>query len=868
MKTPAATPMMQQYISIKESYQDCLLFYRMGDFYELFFDDAVMASTVLDIALTKRGKHEDGDIPMCGVPFHACDFYLHKLIKAGFKVAICEQMETPEQAKKRGYKAIVKREVIRIVTPGTILEENLLDSKTSNYLASLTKIDYQFALAWIDISTGEFNSSLTNIESLHSDLARINPKELIISEKLMSILEVKFVLQEWKIVITSYVQSFFEYAKCELKLKNFYNVLTLESFHDFSHAEISACGAIVEYITITQKSNIPKLGVPKKLSSEQFMFIDAATRRNLEMTLTLAGQKNGSLIDVIDKTRTTIGSRLLYQYLSFPLRSANSINSRLAMVEFFAFNNHLCSNIRDILGKINDIERASSRLFLNRGGPRDLLTIREGLIQSFVVAEMLMHYQQELPVVLHDLVKDLCGFEQLINELKDALNDEVPYLTREGGFVKMGYNATIDELQEMQSTREYYLGELREAYRNETGVLNLRIEQNNIIGYYIEVSPQQSSKITAEKFIHKQTLASGVRYITEELKELETKLFTAQDQVLRLELEIFNALVELIGEYAHKLVSLSHALAVIDVMASFAYLAKTNNYIKPVVDESYEFKIIAGRHPVVEANLKNNIAVSSFVPNNCDLYEKQRIWLLTGPNMAGKSTFLRQNAIIAILAHIGSFVPSEFAHIGIIDRIFSRVGASDDLATGKSTFMVEMVETATILNQATPRSFVILDEIGRGTSTYDGLAIAWSCLEYIHNKFKCRTLFATHYHELTKLVDNLSSLKCYSMKIKEWQEKIIFLHEVIEGNANRSYGIYVAKLAGIPNLVIMRAEQILKLLESENYNTNLVAFHDKMPLFIQNQSVNSKLESFLSTIDVNDLTPKKALEILYKMKNM
>ncbi|AIL64449.1 DNA mismatch repair protein mutS [Rickettsiales bacterium Ac37b] len=868
MKTSAVTPMMQQYMSIKEAHQDCLLFYRMGDFYELFFDDAITAASVLDIALTKRGKHEDYDIPMCGVPFHACDFYLHKLIKAGFKVAICEQLETPEQAKKRGYKAIVKREVIRIITPGTILEENLLDSTISNYLASLTKIDNQLALAWIDISTGEFSSCVTNLESLHSDLARINPKELLISEKFMSIPEIKLILQEWKVVITSYVQSFFEYSKCELKLKNFYNILTLDSFNYLSSAEISACGAIVEYITITQKSNVPKLSIPKKLSSEQFMVIDAATRRNLELTITLSGQKNGSVIDVIDKTKTTIGSRLLYQYLSFPLRNAKTITSRLEIVEFFVFNDLLCNNIRDILGKVGDIERASSRLLLNRGGPRDLVTIREGLIQSFAIADLLIHYKETLPVSLHSLSNDLCGFEVLINELREALNDEVPYLVREGGFVKMGYNATIDELQEMQSTREYYLNELKETYRSETGIGNLKIEHNNIIGYYIEVSPQQSSKITAEKFIHKQTLTTGVRYITEELKELETKLFTAQDQVLRLELEIFNALVELIGKHSYKLASLSHALAVLDIMTSFAYLAKSLNYVRPIIDESYEFKVIAGRHPVVEANLKNNIAVNNFVPNNCDLNEKQRVWLLTGPNMAGKSTFLRQNAIIAILAHIGSFVPAEFAHIGVIDRIFSRVGASDDLATGKSTFMVEMVETATILNQATPRSLVILDEIGRGTSTYDGLAIAWSCLEYIHNKFKCRTLFATHYHELTKLVDSLSSLKCYSMKVKEWQEKIIFLHEVIEGNASRSYGIYVAKLAGVPNLVIMRAEQILKLLESANDNTNIVELHDKMPLFMQHKSPNSELESFLSTIDINDLTPKEALEILYKMKNI
>jgi DNA mismatch repair protein MutS len=864
--------MMQQYSQIKSEHMDCLLFYRMGDFYELFFEDAVLAASILDIALTKRGKHENMDIPMCGVPYHASELYLQKLIKSGHKVAICEQLETPEQAKKRGYKTIVRREVVRIVTPGTITEENLLESRSCSYLASLVKCDNKLALAWLDLSTGEFAYSSCFEDSLSADLARINPKEMLVSDQIFSDKEYNIYLSEYKNKVTTQVASFFDPNRCLLKIKSFYDVLHIESFGDLSSGEIAACGAILEYITITQKDNIPILAIPQKLSSANFMCIDSATRRNLELTQTLNGSSIGSVISIIDKTLTNMGARLLQQYLSSPLLDQYLINKRLDIVEFFVKNPTVRFNLREILSSISDIERALSRILLNRGGPRDLLIIKHALESALIINEILT--KEEIDPEIEKKSSLLTGHQNLISELYAALKDEVGLLSRDGGFIRPSYHDKIAELIDLQQNSKVKLANLRERYRIQTAITTLKIEQNNVIGYYIEVSSQNSSKIISDEFILRQSTASAVRYTTLELKNLENDIIHAKDIILRLELEIFEYLVNLIKQNSSAISCTAKVIAEIDVTSALAELAHLNNYTRPLIDNGNEFIIKDGRHLVVESIKSKSSSDKDFIANSCNLSSNQRLWLITGPNMAGKSTFLRQNALIAILAQIGSFVPASSANIGIVDRIFSRVGAADDLASGRSTFMVEMIETATILNQATSKSLIILDEIGRGTATYDGLSIAWSCLEYIHDKLKCRALFATHYHELTNLTSKLPALKCYSMRVKEWNDKIIFLHEVVAGAASRSYGIHVAKLAGIPIAVIKRAEALLIMLEASKDDVEFSKIANELPLFTHSiasdKSSKNELEkiaAILGKINIDEITPKDALAILYELKD-
>ncbi len=872
-KTAAVTPMMQQFLAIKEQHPDAILFYRMGDFYEMFFDDAVTAAKVLDISLTKRGKHENAEIPMCGVPHHSHEPYLQKLILSGYKVAICEQMEKPEEAKKRGYKAVVRREVVRIVTPGTILEDVLLDARESNYLAALSSLGNDMALAWIDISTGEFRTCLTSKSSLSSDLSRLNAKELLLADKLFIDQGLSPILREHKAALTPQAASMFDSGKCENKLKTFFEVNSLEGFGNFSRAEISACGSLIEYIDITQKGNLPRLAPPLQFSNKNFMEIDGATRRNLEIYQSLSGNKKGSLLSVIDKTITACGSRLLLSYINSPLAHASGINRRLDMVQFFFDNDELCLPLSDIFKQIPDFERALSRICIGKAGPKDLNSIKDGLANSMILAEIIeFSGATQIPQNILGFLKNLGSHDQLITKLKEALKDEVGVLARDGGYVADGYHAGLDELRGLRNNSRDKIIELRDKYRSETGVNTLKITQNNVLGYFVEVTPSHSSKITDEKFVHRQTLASAVRYTTIELRQLESDIINAKDQALKLELMIFEELVNDIVAAADKISSTSTAVAAIDVMSSFASFAAANNCSRPIVDDSLEFSITGARHPVVEANLSDDLE-GNFIANDCDLSQKQRLWLLTGPNMAGKSTYLRQNAIIAILAQIGSFVPAAKAHIGTVDKLFSRVGASDDLARGRSTFMVEMVETATILNQASNRSLVILDEIGRGTATYDGLSIAWAVVEHVHDKNKCRALFATHYHELTCLTAKLSSLACYSMRVKEWEGKVIFLHEVVKGAADRSYGIHVAKLAGLPNSVIKRADEVLTVLQQSETGKAKIKLVDDLPLFsianIANQDkAPSKTEEALKAADLDELSPRDALDLLYKLKGM
>lgn len=874
-KVETATPMMAQYLNIKQDYSDCLLFYRMGDFYEMFFDDSLIAAKTLNIALTKRGKHNGEDIPMCGVPFHACDNYLNRLINAGFKVAICEQMESPEQAKKRGYKAIVRREVVRVITPGTIIEEALLDARKSNYLAAVSSIGGKLALAWIDMSTGEFRTCPTTKEALNSDLARLNAKELLLPDKMFIDAELSPILREHKAALSPQVASMFEFSKTDKKIKEFFGVASLDGFGNFSRAEISACGSLIEYFELTQKGNMPRLEAPKNFNASNFMNIDAATRRNLEITSTMSGEKKGSLLSIIDKTITSSASRMMYANMASPLCHPNVINNRLDGVQFFCDNEHVRSDVREILKRIADIERSLSRICIDKGGPKDLLAIRDGLTESTLIAEILEFSGVELPSIIAGYLRDFGSHDQIINKLKEALNDEVGVLARDGGFVATGYHNGLDEYRELRDNGRNKIIELRDKYRQETGINTLKITQNNVLGYFVEVSPNNSDKIVDEKFVHRQTLASAVRYTTQDLRQLENDISEAKNNSQKLEIMIFDELVLNIKQLADKIYLASQSIAFIDFLAALAQIAIENNYTRPHIDDSLQFDIQGGRHPVVEAN----ISESEFIKNNCNLSHDERLWLLTGPNMAGKSTFLRQNAIIAIMAQIGSFVPADSACIGVVDKLFSRVGASDDLARGRSTFMVEMVETAAILNQSTKRSLVILDEIGRGTATYDGLSIAWSVVEYLHGTNKCRSLFATHYHELTSLKSSLKSLSCYTMKVKEWEGDVIFMHEVIKGAADRSYGIHVAKLAGLPNRVTKRANEILCTLQENDTTGTTLKLSNDLPLFAAlanddeqaNASIAlatepSQIELSVAEADIDNMSPRDALEFVYKLK--
>ncbi len=823
------TPVMEQYLNLKAQYKDHLLFYRLGDFYELFFDDAIKAAKLLNIVLTKRGNSCGQEIPMCGVPAHSSESYLHKLIDLGFKVAICDQLETADEAKKRGYKSIVKRDVVRVVTPGTIIEDSLLEDKSNNYLASIVEQNDEYAISWLELSTGKFFHTLTSLKALDSDLLRISPRELLISEKFTEDEKIRSILKNYKISITQHAQSFFEYSKSHRTLCEFYKIRELGSIGNFSKVEIMACGALLEYVRVTQRGSIPRLEFPKTYKQQNFMLIDASARRNLELFSTQFGEKKGSLISVIDHTVTASGGRLLKQMLASPLACSKAINLRLSTAQFFVNNHEPRRKIREILSNIPDIERSLSRLILGRGSPKDMNLLKIGLGKTLELSEFLCKIESgengSLPqqyVIqteiqpasragmtvksdeseLSTIHKSLGNHKDLFELLNSAILDNNLSSVKEGGFIHSKYNSELSELSYILNNSNKLITKLRESYRDLTGIAALKILHNNILGYYVEVSANH--KITSDIFIHRQSLANSMRYTTNELKELENKILTARDAAIGLEMKIFSELCSEVAKESEKIALAANALAKLDIRTAFAELAVQNNYVKPIIDDSKEFNICSGRHPVVEVNDK-------FIANSINL---AGIHLITGPNMAGKSTFLRQNALIAILAHMGSFVPAESAHIGVIDKIFSRVGATDNITAGYSTFMVEMIETATIVNQATDRSLVILDEIGRGTGVYDGLSIAQAVIEHIHNVNKCRAIFATHYHELTKVSKYLKNVKCFCVKIREWNGEVIFLREVIEGIADESYGIHVAKLAGFPDSVLNRASEIFEELKA------------------------------------------------------
>lgn len=872
----SVTPMMEQYLAIKEDHPDSLLFYRMGDFYELFFNDAEVASASLNIALTKRGKHEGEDIPMCGVPVHAADGYLQKLIRNGHRVAVAEQTESPAEAKKRGYKSVVAREVVRLVTPGTITEESLLDSRAHNFLVALARVGKDYAIAWLDISTGEFSATTVSIDDIGAQISRLDPGEILMSDRWLDEPIFSELGQDWQKNLTSLPSVRFDSLSGERRLLTLFNVKTLDAFGIFSRAELAACGALVDYVELTQKGKFPLIKPPTQQLSGDVMSIDAATRRNLEMTRTMAGDRQGSLLSVIDRTITGAGGRKLTGDIASPLTSPELILRRLNMVTYFEQDYSRREKLRDILRRCPDTERALSRLSLGRGGPRDLAVIRDGLAETTNLRQaMTGSGLEEPPEGIVQAGEQLGYHAELVDLLARALAPDLPLLTRDGGFIGKGYRADLDEFKALRDESRRHIANLQARYASQVKVPSLKIKHNNVLGYFIEITPRFVDNME-DSFIHRQTMANAVRYSTVELGELEDKISRAADRALALELSLYDELANTVTDCGAVILAAAEAMASVDVAASHAQLATENDYCRPLVDESVAFDIKGGRHPVVEAALRA-AAETSFVANDCNLNEEQRLWLLTGPNMAGKSTFLRQNALITVMAQMGAYVPATSAHIGIVDRLFSRVGAADDLARGRSTFMVEMVETAAILNQAGSRALVILDEIGRGTATFDGLSIAWATVENLHDVNTCRALFATHYHELTALGSKLPALSNHSMRVREWKGEVIFLHEVGEGSADRSYGIQVAKLAGLPKAVIKRAENVLEALEKKDQTSAATRLANDLPLFatvIEEVSTPNVAETVspllekLELISVDDLSPRDALDLLYELKEL
>lgn len=870
------TPMMAQYLAIKRDYPDCLLFYRMGDFYEMFFDDAVKASAALDITLTKRGRHLGDDIPMCGVPVHSHEAYLVRLIRKGFRVAVCEQTEDPAEAKKRGTKSVVRRDVIRVVTAGTLTEDTLLDARRHNFLAACAEAAGGLGLAWVDVSTGEFFMQPVEPRNLAAVLARLDAGELLVADRLLERPGLAEVFREWRERLTPLPASRFDSENGRRRLQTLFKVGALDAFGAFERPELAAGGGLVDYIELTQKGRLPRLAPPRRLAGGEVMEIDAATRRNLELAETLSGERRGSLLGVIDRTGTGAGARLLAARLAAPLTAIAAIDRRLDAVQFLFEDGARRDGLAARLRRCPDIERALSRLTLGRGGPRDLAAVRDGLdLAATIYNDFETNGLAGLPAALSAAAAALDGHQALVGRLAAALAAEVPISVRDGRFIAAGCSAELDELRTLRDASRKLIAALQDRYAKETTVASLKIRHNNMLGYYVEVQARYAERLATGEgapFIHRQTMAGAMRFTTVELGELEGRIARAGDQALALELRLFQELAEAVMDDAEAVAGAAHALAELDVAAALARLAAEQRYCRPVLDNSFDIEIKAGRHAVVEAVLDDDHA-GGFVANDCGLNDDGRLWLLTGPNMAGKSTFLRQNALIAVLAQMGAYVPAESCRLGIVDRLFSRVGAADDLARGRSTFMVEMVETAAILNQAGPRALVILDEIGRGTATFDGLSIAWAVVEHLHERNRCRTLFATHYHELTALAAKLPALACYAMRVKEWQDDVIFLHEVAPGAADRSYGIHVGRLAGLPEEVISRSEQILETLEKGEQASALTRLADDLPLFAAAPPARpaavpkpSAVEAALAAVHPDALSPREALELLYQLR--
>ncbi len=868
--TDQPTPMMAQYLAIREANPGALLFYRMGDFYEMFFEDAVAAAAALDIALTKRGTHLGQPIPMCGVPVHAAESYLLTLIRKGFRVAIAEQMEDPAEARKRGSKSVVARDVVRLVTPGTLTEESLLEARRHNFLAAWAQVRDEAALAWVDISTGALRVAPCPLPRLAPELARHAPRELLALDGS----RLDDIAHEAGAALTELSAASFDSTAAVRRLGDLYGVGTLDGFGQFTRAELAAMGAIADYLSLTQRGRMPRLSPPVRESGAGVMQIDAATRRNLELTQALSGGREGSLLSAIDRTVTAAGARLLERRISAPSRDLALIHRRQQAVAALVDDSRLTARLREALALVPDMDRALSRLGLDRGGPRDLAAIRGGLAAAERIAAMLSGAEG----LLAEAAGDLVGHDALTGLLDRALVAEPPLLARDGGFVAAGFDAELDETRALRDEGRGVIARMQADYVAETGIASLKIKHNNVLGYFIETTATHAERMLAPplnaRFIHRQTTASQIRFTTVELSELETRILNARDRALELERAVFARLLAAVLDQSARIGQAARALAEIDVGAAFADLATGEGWTRPHVDDGRAFVVEGGRHPVVERALKRK--GEPFVANDCALTEGDTpaIWLLTGPNMAGKSTFLRQNALIAVLAQAGGFVPAARAHVGLVTQLFSRVGAADDLARGRSTFMVEMVETAAILNQADAGALVILDEIGRGTATWDGLSIAWAVLEHLHGANRCRALFATHYHEMTQLAAKLEGVENATVAVREWEGEVVFLHEVRKGAADRSYGVQVARLAGLPPAVVDRAREILDALEAgaRDGAARPAALIDDLPLFRAAPppppaapARESVVEARLRDIDPDRLTPREALDLVYEL---
>jgi len=887
-----ATPMMAQYLEIKSANSDCLLFYRMGDFYELFFEDAAIASRALGIALTKRGKHLGEDIPMCGVPVHAADEYLQRLIAQGHRVAVCEQTEDPAEARKRGPKTVVRRDVVRLVTPGTLTEESLLDARAHNFLTAIFRApagesgEAAFALASLDISTGELLAATVGAGDLAGELARLAPREVLIGDDQAGDPSLRAVIHEAGAALTPIPRAHFDSSRGERALKAKLGVAALDAYGEFLKPELAALAGLFTYVEITQVGRAPLMRPPRKEAPGSLLLIDAATRANLELARSNQGARLGSLLAAIDRTVTGAGARELASRLGSPLTDAAAINERLDAVSYLAREPRIRQTLRDELKSAPDLARALARLALNRGGPRDLGAVRDAIASARALAAHLaragsaLGLPQELQAIAVRLKSVPEGVE---NGLGAALAHELPRNKRDGGFIRAGFDRDLDEHRKLRDGSRQVIAGLQTRYAEAAGIKSLKVRHNNVLGYFVEVTAANAGALSkpphVEMFVHRQTLANVMRFSTLELGELEARITTAADRALALELDIFAKLTERVLAEQTSLAGASAGLAELDHHASLAELAIEQNYVRPKVDESPVFAVVEGRHPMVEQNLVRGDG-ANFVGNDCTLGAQDkgtgtRILVVTGPNMAGKSTFLRQNALIVVLAQLGSFVPAKSAHVGIVDRLFSRVGAADDLARGRSTFMVEMVETAAILNQATMRSFVVLDEIGRGTATFDGLSIAWATLEYLHEVNRCRVLFATHYHELTALADRLPRAANATVEVKEWRDEIVFLYRVVPGAADRSYGIHVAKLAGLPQAVLARANEVLTELEKADGRPKPSDLASDLPLFSAAKGVSparaprqSALEATVGALRPDAMTPREALEAIYTLKGL
>ncbi len=853
------TPMMAQYREIKSKYSDCIVMFRLGDFYEMFFEDAILASKILQITLTARNKGGDGKAPMCGIPYHAIDNYLSKLTRAGKKVAICDQITEPNG------KTLVEREVTRVVTPGTTFDENILQQKANNYVACVFGSDDKFALAYADITTGDFKTTeLNGIKELEAELARINPAECIYERNwLEENGEVKKIFERLRQI---FVFPFDYYKDPEESLKKHFEINSLSVFGlENKKLAIASSSMLLEYLKETQKTDLKHVQKISFYAISEFMPLDESCIRNLEFFFTnREGEREGSLIWVLDQTMTNMGGRMCRNWLLHPLLNVAAICERLDKIEIFVKDSNFLRDLRDKLGNIHDIERLLSRLSLGTGNARDLVALKISLNVLPEIKKLIGEKEK-----LSDINENIFEFEELKNLIENAIIEEAPLSVRDGGMIKKGFNQELDELLSISLEGKTFLKNLQEKEIERTGINSLKVRFNKVFGYYLEIS-NANLKSVPEDYIRKQTLVNAERFITPELKEYEEKILNAEEKIKNLEYELFYQVRIEVVKQLRELQKTAQSIAILDVVSNFAFIAVKNNYCKPEISDNDEIEILNGRHPVIE-----QIGVSKdFVPNDCVFTKERKFSLITGPNMGGKSTYLRQNALIILMAQIGCFVPAERAKISIVDKIFTRVGASDNLVRGQSTFMVEMQEASYILNNATEKSLIILDEIGRGTSTYDGVSIAWAIMEFIHDNIKAKTLFATHYHELIELAEKLESCANLSAAVRENEkEGVVFLYKIVEGGVDKSYGIEVAKLAGLPKEVLTRARGVLKELEEKHIQRQRSNI-DQMDLFEErkreHQVIKAKEKSLLNELkelDLENLTPLQAMQKLNDIRN-